>query len=40
MKVVFISSMLPSCYYSQYTTIDLIIYTDKNPKNLLIRGYG
>lgn len=48
MKVVFISSMLPSGHYSQYITnglstqdnIDLIVYTDKNPKNLLIRGCG
>lgn len=48
MKVVFISSMLPSGHYSQYLTggltsvpgIELIVYSDKNPANLAIRGCG
>lgn len=48
MKIVFVSSMLPSGHYSQYITnglnlqkgIDLIAYTDKNPKNLLIKKCG
>lgn len=48
MKVVFISGMLPSGHYSQYLTyglvtqedIDLIIYTDKDQKNLEIKDCG
>jgi glycosyltransferase involved in cell wall biosynthesis len=48
MKVVLISSMLPSGHYSQYLAgglnslpnIQLIIYADKNPENLNIYGYG
>ncbi len=48
MRVVFISSMLPSGHYSQYLTtglsgldgLELIVYTDKNPKNLEIQNCG
>lgn len=48
MKVVFISSMLPSGHYSQYLTsgltsisgIELIVYSDMNPANLTIHGCG
>lgn len=48
MKVVFISGMLPSGHFSQIITgginkhknIDLIVYADKNPKNLQIKGCG
>lgn len=48
MKVVFISTMLPSGHFSQYITsglqklkdVDLIIYADKNPKNLTVKGSG
>lgn len=48
MKVVIISSMLPSGHYSQYLTggisslpgIELIVYSDKNPANMAIRGCG
>lgn len=47
-KIVFISGMLPSGHYSQYITnglskqkgVDLIVYTDKNPKNLEIIDCG
>jgi glycosyltransferase involved in cell wall biosynthesis len=48
MKVIFISSMLPSGHFSQILTgaiakdknIELIVYTDKNQKNKQIRGCG
>lgn len=48
MKIVFISSMLPSGHFSQILTnalqrlsdINLIIYADKNPQNLKIKGCG
>ena len=48
MKIVFISGMLPSGHYSQYITnglyqhanVDLLVYADKNPKNLEIKGSG
>lgn len=48
MKVVFISSMLPSGHYSQIITggltklnnMELIVYTDKSIKNLEINGCG
>ena len=48
MKVVFISSMLPSGHYSQYLTrglnsirdIELLVYADKQPNNLAILGCG
>lgn len=48
MKIVFISSMRPSGHYSQYLTaalnkqenIDLIVYTDNDPRNLGIQGCG
>lgn len=48
MKIVFISGMLPSGHYSQYLTsgivlykeTDLIVYSDKDPKNLSIKGCG
>lgn len=48
MKVVFISSMLPSGHYSQIITggltklnnMELIVYTDKNPKNSEIKNCG
>jgi glycosyltransferase involved in cell wall biosynthesis len=48
MKVVFISSMLPSGHYSQYLTsglnviqdIELLVYADKQTKNLTILGCG
>jgi len=48
MKVVFVSTMLPSGHYSQYlsgglssvTDIELIVYCDKNKENLSIRGCG
>lgn len=48
MKVVFISGMLPSGHYSQYITrglnkqngLELIVYADKNTKNLEISGCG
>lgn len=48
MKVVFISSMLPSGHYSQYLTsglssiggMDFIVYADKNVENLAIVGCG
>jgi len=48
MKVVYISTMLPSGHYSQILTcglakqegLDLIVYTDKDPKNLNIKGCG
>lgn len=48
MKEVFISGMLPSGHYSQYITnglnnqpdVDLIVYADKNPKNLEIKSCG
>lgn len=47
-KVVFISGMLPNGHYSQHICqglainpkIDLIVYTDKNPNNLLIENCG
>ena len=46
MKVVFISSLLPSGHYSQYLTrgldsirdIELLVYADKQPNNLAILG--
>lgn len=48
MKVVFISTMLPSGHYSQIICsglskikdIELKVYADKNPKNLEIKGCG
>jgi len=48
MKIVFVSGMLPSGHYSQYITnglskqkdVDLIVYTDKDPKNLTIKNCG
>jgi glycosyltransferase involved in cell wall biosynthesis len=48
MKVVFISSMLPSGHYSQYLTrglnsiqdIELLVYADKQPNNLTMLGCG
>jgi len=48
MKVVFISGMLPVGHYSQSITsglannpgIELIVYADKDPKNLEIQGCG
>lgn len=48
MKVVYISSMLPSGHFSQILTngiiqhknVDLLVYTDKNLKNLDIKGCG
>lgn len=48
MKVVFISGMLPSGHYSQYITgglnghkdVELLVYADKNPKNLEIKNCG
>jgi len=48
MKVVFISSMLPSGHYSQYLTrglnlirgIELLVYADKQANNLAILGCG
>ncbi len=48
MKIVFISTMLPSGHYSQIICgglakqkdIDLIVYADKNSENLKIRGCG
>lgn len=48
MKIVFISGMLPSGHYSQYVTgglvehqdIELVVYADKNPKNLEIKNCG
>ena len=48
MKVVFISSMLPSGHYSQYLThglnsirdIELLVYADKQPNNLAILECG
>ena len=48
MKIVFISGMLPSGHYSQYVTgglsehqgVELLVYTDKNPKNLKIKNCG
>lgn len=48
MKVVFVSSMLPSGHYSQFITnglflqkgLDLIIYADRNPDNLGIKNCG
>lgn len=48
MKIVFISSMLPSGHYSQIITSgltklqnsELIVYTEKNPKNLKIENCG
>lgn len=48
MKIVFISGMLPSGHYSQYITnglneqkdVKIIVYTDKNPKNLEIKNCG
>lgn len=48
MKVVFISSMLPSGHFSQIITsglakvpgVDLIVYTDKDKKNLSIKNCG
>lgn len=48
MKVVYISSMLPSGHFSQILTnaiakekgIDLIVYADEKPENLIIQGCG
>ncbi|MDO8497627.1 MAG: glycosyltransferase family 4 protein [bacterium] len=48
LKVVYVSSMLPSGHFSQYLTnaifkakaVDLIVYTDRNEKNLLIKDCG
>ncbi len=48
MKIVFVSTMMPSGHYSQILTeklsrqkdIDLIIYADDNPKNLKIKNCG
>jgi glycosyltransferase involved in cell wall biosynthesis len=48
MKIVFISTMLPSGHYSQILTrrlheekdVDLIVYADKEPKNLDIKDCG
>lgn len=48
MKVVYISTMLPSGHYSQILTgglakheeLDLIVYTDKDLRNLNIKGCG
>jgi glycosyltransferase involved in cell wall biosynthesis len=48
MKIVFISSMLPSGHYSQYLTaaineeenVDLIVYTDQDTRNLGIQDCG
>lgn len=48
MKVVFITTMLPSGHYSQYITaglasqkeIKLIVYTDRQKENLKIKGCG
>src|SRR3989344_2591119 len=48
LKVVYVSSMLPSGHFSQYLTnaiykthaVDLIVYTDRNKKNLLIKDCG
>lgn len=48
MKIVFISGMLPSGHYSQYITgglnehkeVELLVYTDENPKNLAIKNCG
>ena len=48
MKIVFVSGMLPSGHYSQYVTgglvqhegVELLVYADKNLKNLEIAGCG
>ncbi|MBI2439719.1 MAG: glycosyltransferase family 4 protein [Candidatus Moranbacteria bacterium] len=48
MKIVFISGMLPSGHYSQYITrglnehqnVELLVYADKNPKNVEIQNCG
>ncbi len=48
MKVAYVSSMLPSGHYSQYLTegldklrdLKLLVYTEKDPKNLEIEGCG
>lgn len=48
MKIAFITGMLPSGHYSQYITgglvqtkkVELLVYTDKDKKNLEITGHG
>lgn len=48
MKVVFITGILPSGHYSQYITsgliktkkVNLLVYTDKNKKNLKVKNCG
>ncbi len=48
MKIVVVSSLLPSGHYSQYLTrglsrlpgLELIVYTDKDKRNLRIQGCG
>ncbi|KKR45375.1 MAG: Lipopolysaccharide N-acetylglucosaminyltransferase [Parcubacteria group bacterium GW2011_GWB1_40_14] len=48
MKVVFVTGMLPSGHYSQYIAhglvetkkVELLVYTDKDEKNLIIKGCG
>jgi len=48
MKIVFVSSMLPTGHYSQYLTAglsslpnaDLVVYADQDPRNTSIRGCG